>query len=891
MACCLGNEPSLEAYVGHAVLVFCEVWRVLRDDATLWINCGDSHCTDAPGGATIDPKWRSGRQRGGDRPNRRLLSGLKHTDLCEVPSRLALALQAHGWYLHSRIPWLKIGTAMPESVDGRPTNATEYVFLFSKNAGKALFWTHPTLGGMRTQPAPDYRWIDHANDDVRTDQEPPAWRTETLPDVLGPDGKPVKRWRRVNLWDGHAYFYDAESLKVVGSVPAGTRNRRNTDWFVDSLRGLLSDDDGDPLAFAVNPKGFAEAHFACVDEETEALTVYGWKRHTQLRDGDFIAAYDSGLECVVWEQALFHRYDYEGELVAIEKRDTSQRLTPNHRCLVRTRHGQRKVVPAEALVPGMEVPTTAPFKGGESLPVGENWAALVGWYIAEGCRHHSGYINIYQSLAANPQHVSRIRDLLISVGAQFSEVVRERPWRANGYHCVTFTVRGDAARMLEELAPEKAMTPELARLPKRDAAALLNALIDGDGHRRPDGRANITQKSKQSIDLMQMLAMRLGYRVLVRQHRVSGVFTAFLTTGRWLTLRGTNGCHTPIPREKYRGTVWCPSVPSTFWVARRNGKPFITGNTWPEALVEPMIRGGTSERGVCPACGAPWVRQVDVERAPRRATVSVAAAIANPRPQGALTTQRWDDPDRKHTTGWVPSCQCCQACDELGIPHIERGTIHATQGSRSRARLAETVAIEARAQSQEERGAQSPSGDMRQVQTTVPREEGAALLQPDMCRQGDVGCGDCEHDVACGHEPLCQPPHTGRESMGAPPCDGGTSGAPTETGRARPSSQREQGRQPHREPLLAQPRISCATTHEPATHPMRPYDPVPAVVLDPFCGSGTTGLVAHKLGRVFAGVELSESYCSMATTRIMREGVVGKTTFDRQAVGQMALSF
>jgi len=45
-------------------------------------------------------------------------------------------------------------------------------------------------------------------------------------------------------------------------------------------------------------------------------------------------------------------------------------------------------------------------------------------------------------------------------------------------------------------------------------------------------------------------------------------------------------------------------------------------------------------------------------------------------------------------------------------------------------------------------------------------------------------------------------------------------------------------------------------------------DPVPAVVLDPFFGAGTTGLVAKKLGRRFIGIELNEAYIDMAQKRI-----------------------
>jgi len=45
-------------------------------------------------------------------------------------------------------------------------------------------------------------------------------------------------------------------------------------------------------------------------------------------------------------------------------------------------------------------------------------------------------------------------------------------------------------------------------------------------------------------------------------------------------------------------------------------------------------------------------------------------------------------------------------------------------------------------------------------------------------------------------------------------------------------------------------------------------EPIPAVVLDPFCGSGTTGLVALRLGRSFIGIELSPTYAEMARNRI-----------------------
>lgn len=43
---------------------------------------------------------------------------------------------------------------------------------------------------------------------------------------------------------------------------------------------------------------------------------------------------------------------------------------------------------------------------------------------------------------------------------------------------------------------------------------------------------------------------------------------------------------------------------------------------------------------------------------------------------------------------------------------------------------------------------------------------------------------------------------------------------------------------------------------------------VSVTVLDPFCGSGTTGMVARQLGRSFIGIELSPEYAAMAERRI-----------------------
>ena len=52
---------------------------------------------------------------------------------------------------------------------------------------------------------------------------------------------------------------------------------------------------------------------------------------------------------------------------------------------------------------------------------------------------------------------------------------------------------------------------------------------------------------------------------------------------------------------------------------------------------------------------------------------------------------------------------------------------------------------------------------------------------------------------------------------------------------------------------------------------IRIYSPVNSIVLDPFCGSGTTGVAAAITDRQFVGVDLNEHYCQIARDRIKLE--------------------
>lgn len=142
----IGMESSPAEYVAAMVGVMREVWRVLRNDGTLWLNVGDTYAADrggttppaetlagGTGGRMADGSRTNRGRRDGYNPSRDARAiGFKHKDLMGIPWRLAFALQDDGWYLRSDIVWAK-PNPMPESVTDRPTRSHEHVFLLAKS--------------------------------------------------------------------------------------------------------------------------------------------------------------------------------------------------------------------------------------------------------------------------------------------------------------------------------------------------------------------------------------------------------------------------------------------------------------------------------------------------------------------------------------------------------------------------------------------------------------------------------------------------------------------------------------------------------------------------------------------------------------------------------------
>jgi DNA modification methylase len=125
----------------------------------------------------------------------------------------------------------------------------------------------------------------------------------------------------------------------------------------------------------------------------------------------------------------------------------------------------------------------------------------------------------------------------------------------------------------------------------------------------------------------------------------------------------------------------------TVWTIATRPYPEAHFATFPEQLVTPCILAGTSAKGCCSECGAPWVREVEkgdlVASGPNKLAMKPRSSDRHTYDEdiGARPLDGYGDLPRRErkTTGWAPQCHCNAAvvpCT-VGDPFLGSGTVGA----------------------------------------------------------------------------------------------------------------------------------------------------------------------------------------------------------------------
>jgi DNA modification methylase len=127
----VGLESSIDGYVQSIRDIFAELRRVIRKDATVFLNLGDTYYSAK--GQPHGPDAKQKARRFGLRLVDQSGLGLPRKSLIGIPWRVALALVEDGWTLRSSIIWVRESSIPEPTSRDRPWRKYEFVFLLTRS--------------------------------------------------------------------------------------------------------------------------------------------------------------------------------------------------------------------------------------------------------------------------------------------------------------------------------------------------------------------------------------------------------------------------------------------------------------------------------------------------------------------------------------------------------------------------------------------------------------------------------------------------------------------------------------------------------------------------------------------------------------------------------------
>lgn len=359
------------------------------------------------------------------------------------------------------------------------------------------------------------------------------------------------------------YHKMASAIEEAGwEVRDSALNFISGDEKMKRLWSSLGKEQRSALAEVLNDQGMSGLLawvYGCLSEDTEILTINGWKHYADVGIGDVVLGYTLSDGKLIWESVEeTYTYEYSDTAYRIVSDVTDQIVSKNHRCIVE-QEGK------EVFLRSQDILQTQ-----IRVPVLENLQSL------------QKAFPVYSKESA--------KDLLIRVQWCSS---RQRVGEAGTLG------KSGLDEEKSQICPKENDREEQSCLERRsdvlqDSRKLqgsevrsLSPRVQIDGEKRwvcngaqAEGRQNsgeTPEEERSSTSQRPQSREQQDEKSHVVQEQP-----------RSQALRGTRDTETTLARIEpfhYEGKVWCVRVPTGAFVARRNGKIFVTGNSgFPKSL-------------------------------------------------------------------------------------------------------------------------------------------------------------------------------------------------------------------------------------------------------------------------------------------------------------------
>jgi hypothetical protein len=321
--------------------------------------------------------------------------------------------------------------------------------------------------------------------------------------------------------------------------------------------------------------------FACLSGDTEFLSQEGWVRIDQW-DNHLIAQYDPSTDIMTFNNPVnYINQPYNGEMYHFKSRGLDMVLTPNHRVLFNKKYNNKvfRVITAKEvfdehnkLLSGWDgmIPTAFNYEGKSSIDLSDDELRLMVAICADGHfpKIYSNELKCYIGLRRIRKR-ERLSYLLTRMGIEFE--VRNYPGRPTEFIYVFD-------------APERNKTlTKYWRSSKYQLGIILDEMIHWDGcEENRCGVRIFSTTQKKDADFMQYVFACHGIRASISLiHQGVGqqdCYNVIENQSRpFVGMR--HDTKKTLAEKIYVERQYCFETETGFFVARRNDKIFITGNS------------------------------------------------------------------------------------------------------------------------------------------------------------------------------------------------------------------------------------------------------------------------------------------------------------------------
>lgn len=307
----------------------------------------------------------------------------------------------------------------------------------------------------------------------------------------------------------------------------------------------------------------------CLTGDHEILTDCGWIRLDEWHGGK-IACWNPMQEIVSFQKANVLCFDYEGLVYHYEDKRISQISTPDHKMRVKKRYEGEWT---DDIVENMsEYRPSIPFTGRrQTMPSLEHIELrILVMTQADGCYKDDGLLSFHFK---KRRKIERCKHLLRQANIYFTEneyekdgttqikvTSREQPLYLRMFHNKTFGMW-----ILNE-----------------NADVFFDELRYWDGSQSAKNSIQYTTTNKTNADIIQAFAHTSGrcakMKTLIRDKEHPNWSDAYILD-IWLTPKNCHEIRNKPSISDFKGKVYCAETQTGYFLVRRNGRVWVTGNS------------------------------------------------------------------------------------------------------------------------------------------------------------------------------------------------------------------------------------------------------------------------------------------------------------------------